>query len=162
MTRKSQLKIQQMAFMLMAVFFFFILAGLFYLIIQGQSWKKQASVLERNNAVELANMLGSSAEFTCGAYCVDADKLMVLRERTAYRDFWEDSGLEVRVIDGESERACSDGNYPDCNLIKISESDSGVKVSSFVSVCWRESVGGYVELVCKLGRFIVGYGGENA
>lgn len=156
MKNKAQIKIQQMAFMLMAVFLFFILAGLFWLVVQGQSWKKEAALLERNNAVELAGMLAGSGEFSCGSYCVDMDKAMALRNRTAYKGFWK-AGIEIRKLDSGKEKECTNSNYPDCNLIKINEEKKSGSMSSFVSLCYRIKEKGYVELKCKLGRFIVRY-----
>ena len=82
--KRSQLKIQQMAFMLMAVFIFFILVGMFYLVFQSRNIKEQAQVAERNKAIEMANMLVNSAEFTCGDYCVDGDRAMVLANRKCW------------------------------------------------------------------------------
>lgn len=158
---KAQLKIQQMAFMLMAVFLFFILAGLFYLVIQGQDFRRQASILERNRAIEMANTLAGTAEFSCGPYCVDLDRVMALRNRTAYKNFWKVNRIEIRIIDGEKEKICTDGNYPECNLIRLGESTLGSSAYSFVSVCYRENNNGYIDYKCEIGKFIVGYDVKN-
>ena len=87
---KAQMKIQQMAFMLMAIVLFFILAGLFWLAVYSTNLRKEATMLEQEKAVILASMLGESAEFSCGgeSYCIDTDKMMVLKDRQAYKNFW--------------------------------------------------------------------------
>ena len=157
---KCQMKIQQMAFMLMAVFIFFILVGVFYLVIESQKWKNEANNLEKNKAVELANTLSSSAEFSCGAYCIDADRAFVLSKRNAYKNFFGLESIEIRTVypSNEKEILCTDSNYPNCNLIKIFSKGQGEKTaSSFVSVCYRINEKNYVYYKCEIGRLIIGY-----
>lgn len=155
---KAQLKIQQMAFMLMAVFIFFVLAGLFYIVIESTSLKKQATLLEKNNAIELARMLASSAEFSCGDYCIDGDRAMVLNKRTAYKNLWAAASIEIRTISASNEVLCTELNYPNCTLIKIYDKGvSGSTASSFVSLCKRNKEGDYISYKCELAKLIVGY-----
>lgn len=158
--RKSQLKIQQMAFMLVAVVLFFILAGVFYMVIFSRDLHTQATMLEKDNAVETANILASSAEFSCGSYCIDADRAMVLGKEKAYENFWKVSSIEIRkVYPGNTEEVlCTSANYPNCNLIKVYDKPGSTgSASSFVSLCRREKEGGYVYYKCELAKFIVGY-----
>ena len=165
LTRKSQLKIQQMAFMLMAVFIFFILAGLFYLMAQSNDLRRRAELTERNKAIEIANNLMNSAEFSCGDYCIDADRAMTLRKINAYQGkdtIWKISSIKIRnVLNDEKEVICTEATYPDCNLIKVY--DKAVKESgessvySFVAVCKRAKEKEYVDYKCELGKLIVGY-----
>ena len=127
--KKGQMKIQQMAFMLMAVFVFFGLVGMLVIGIKSSGLKESAADLEEKNAMLLAAKLANSPEFSCGnsfdtgeISCVDADKVMVLRENLEkYEDFWGVSDIEIRkiypVFGGEI--PCTRKNYPDCNLIKF-------------------------------------------
>lgn len=156
---RGQLKIQQMAFMLMAVFIFFILAGLFYAVIQTQDLRNIAAMKERDRAVTLASVLASSAEFSCGNYCVDADRALVLGAKTEYKDFWSVASIRIRIIDNSTkETICSQGNYPNCNLIKVYDKQTDeTSVFSYVSVCRRVKNSDYVYFKCELGQFIVGY-----
>ncbi len=158
MNNKSQLKIQQMAFMLMAVFIFFVLAGLFYIMSQSNDIRAKANLLERNRAIGLANNLVDSAEFTCGPYCIDADRAMVLSKRGIYQNLWQVSSIKIRSIGNEKDVLCTEANYPDCNLIKVYDKKVGeISVYSYVSVCKRVKNNEYVEYKCELGKFIVGY-----
>jgi hypothetical protein len=161
MKKRGQLKIQQMAFMIMAVFLFFILAGLFYLVIYMQNLKKEANMEEKNRATELANFLGSSAEFSCGDYCIDADKAMVLGNRTAYQKLWGVSSIEIRTVypGNNTEVLCTASNYPYCNLIKIYSNKKGGEstASSFVSLCKRVNEHNYVYFQCEMAKLIIGY-----
>ena len=101
--RKGQLKIQQMAFMLMAVTLFFILVGMFVLTIYLSNLRNSASVFEERNALLLVTKLANSPEFSCGeafkgkkTNCIDADKVMMLKERIdKYSDFWDVKNIEI-------------------------------------------------------------------
>lgn len=155
------MKIQQMAFMLVAVFIFFMLAGLFFLMIQSQEWEREANLLEKNKATELARFLAESAEFSCGAYCIDADRAMMIKKRAAYSDFWGVKSIEIRTIypKNEKEILCTESSYPNCNLIKIIEDkeNSEKTASSPVALCKRTMEKNYVYYKCEIARLIIGY-----
>ena len=95
--KKAQLKIQQMAFMLIAVTLFFVLVGMFILTIYVSELKNSAAILDEKNALLLVTKLANSPEFSCGGSfgnlrtnCIDADKVMMLRERISnYENFWD-------------------------------------------------------------------------
>jgi hypothetical protein len=157
---KAQLKIQQMAFMLIALFIFFILVGMFYIVIQSQELRRTATQKERDDAVQIANILVNSPELSCGDYCVDADRAMVLANISSYKDFWQVNSIEIRTIFPENtkEVLCTRANYPNCNLIRIFDKGKGEgTASSFVSLCKRTKEKEYIYFKCELGRMIVGY-----
>ena len=168
LNKKAQLKIQQMAFMLMAVIIFFVLVGMFVLTIRFSGLKKSATLLEEENAMLLVSKLADSPEFSCGesfgtrkANCIDADKAMMLKESIEkYSGFWGVSNIEIRKIypKSQSEIICDRLNYPNCNIIRlISGEVSGVGVSNFVSLCRKESSEGYNYDKCELAKLVVSY-----
>lgn len=168
MKRKAQLKIQQMAFMLMAVTLFFVLVGMFVLVFRFSSLQESAEDLEEKNALLLVTKLANSPEFSCGkafgrgrVNCVDSDKVMALKENIRiYSDFWGVSGIEIRKIYPklDSEIICELDNYPDCNLIKIVSTEGGTGVSNFVALCRKESFENQVYDKCELAKIIASYG----
>src|SRR3989344_4901666 len=99
-SKKSQMKIQQMAFMLIAVTLFFALVGLFITSVLFSGLSNSRALLEEKNAMLLASRLANSPEFSCGnafgtsrTNCVDFDKVMALKEQIKiYSDtnFWGD------------------------------------------------------------------------
>lgn len=143
--RKGQLKIQQMAFVLIAVTLFFVIVGLFVLTISFSGIKESADILKEENALVLVSRLADSPEFSCGNVfeetninCVDADKLIALKNNLGgYSNFWDVEGIKVRKIYPESgsETECHGGNYLECNVITLISSDEGTGVSNFVSLC---------------------------
>ena len=166
--KKAQMKIQQMAFMLIAVTLFFVLVGLFFLRISFSELRTSAELIEEKNALLLVSKLANSPEFSCeNAFggikmnCVDSDKTMALKNNiNRYSGFWGLSGIEVRKIYPSGELVeCGSSNYPNCNYIRILASDSGVGISNFVALCRIEEVENSIQERCELAKIIVYYGG---
>jgi hypothetical protein len=172
--KKAQMKIQQMAFMLIAVTLFFVFAGLFFAMIVFSDIRKTADILEERDALLLVSKLANSPEFACGnafgsfrINCIDSDKAMALKNNIElYKDlkgnFWGIEGIEIKKIypANYAETECDSSNYPDCGKITIVEKQ-GIGVSNFVALCRKENIEGSIEDKCEMARMIVYYGGEN-
>ena len=166
--KKAQMKIQQMAFMLMAITLFFILVGMFALTIYLSNLRGTASSLEESNALLLVSKLSNSPEFSCGnsfgdskVDCVDSDKVMALKNKSkVYYDFWGVSKIEIIKIYPKSspQVECNSGNYPNCNVIKIIDKSDGTEYPNFVSLCRKEiSSSGDFSDKCEIAKLLVGY-----
>src|SRR3972149_1119244 len=162
----GQVKIQQMAFMLIAVTLFLVVAGVFILVIRFSSLRGTAELLEERNALLLASKLADSPEFSCGnafgtarSNCIDTDKVMALTFRLQnYSGFWGVDGIEIRrIYPAVTGTECSLENYPACDRITILDSEKGTGVSNFVSLCRKEQ-GTFIYDKCELGRIIITYG----
>jgi len=164
--RKGQVKIQQMAFMLIAVFIFFALVGMILLNVKFSGLKQSATDLEQKNAILLVSKLSNSPEFTCGnsfgediTDCIDLDKALILSENIGkYEDFWGVSSIEIRKIYPISDEdiVCDRQNYPGCNLIEVLPGQ-GVFYSNYVVLCRKEVFEQEIYTQCDLGKIIVGY-----
>lgn len=164
-SKKGQLKIQQMIFMILAVFFLFILVGLFFLSVSMTNLKKSALNLEEKNSMLLVSKLANSPEFSCGnsfgtsrLNCIDFDKVMALsRNIEDYSEFWGVAKIELRKIYPESNVVCKDSTYPDCGIITIL--DNNVKTLpfsyNFVSLCRKEVDETGIYDKCELARLMV-------
>ena len=166
MKNKAQLKIQQMAFMLMAVTLFFVLVGMFVLVIKFSGLKESAAELEEKNAMLLVTKLANSPEFSCGEVfggtkvnCIDADKVMALKENiNKYNDFWgKETNVEIRKIYPKGDITCTRGNYPNCNVINLQSKKITAEHSNFVSLCRKESFEGEIYDKCELAKIMVSY-----
>lgn len=168
--KKAQLKIQQMAFVLLAITLFFVLAGMFALIFLLSGLRGSATALEEKNALLLVTKLANSPEFSCGgAYgsdrvnCVDADKVMVLSKHiNKYSKFWGLQNIEIRKIYPEEDTSiCTFSNYPKCNSIKIksdgSANLSGYYLDNFITLCRKEQEKGVVYDNCDIAKLMVSY-----
>jgi hypothetical protein len=163
--KKAQLKIQQMAFMLIATTLFFALVGIFALGFKLSGAKGIATSLQEQNAMMLATRIANSPEFSCGKSfgnqvdCVDFDKVMALTEDVSkYSEFWEISNLEIRKIYPEGNEICTLENYPNCNRILIGKEEvSGTYIPNFVSLCRKEVEEGQIYDKCELALIMVAY-----
>ncbi len=166
--KSGQVKIQQMAFMLLAVTLFFVLAGLFVLMVVYNNIKSSATDQEEENTQMLVTRLANSPEFSCqnayentGTNCVDLDKLMILKTNmTKYRNYWGDiANIEVRIIyPAGSTVLCTLQNYPNCNSIRLFSSDAnGTYKTNFVSACRKEVENGNTFDKCEIAKLMVSY-----
>ncbi|HEA46719.1 MAG TPA: hypothetical protein ENH99_02965 [Candidatus Pacearchaeota archaeon] len=166
--RNGQMKIQQMAFMLIAVTILFTLVGLFIIKIVFSGVQESAESLRERDALLLVSKMANSPEFSCGkslgdsrVNCVDMDKAMALSGNIGkYSDFWGVEGIEIRRIFPEGNNVkCNLDNYPDCNEIEFLSSDTGTGVSNFVALCRKDKTDGIVQEKCEIGKIIVNYDG---
>lgn len=166
---KGQMKIQQTAFLLIALTLFFVLVGIFVLGFGLSGLKKDVTQLNEKNAILLAKRLANSPEFSCGnafgnglIYCVDEDKIMMLKNnQDKYKNFWGASNIEIRVVYPEYGREIEckiPETYPTCNVIKIIPKDrSGTADGPFVSLCRKEVIDGNIYTKCSLAKLLVSY-----
>ncbi len=161
----GQLKIQQMSFMLVAVFIFFVLAGLFVLSLSLSGIRRSAAELEEKDAILLVEKLANSPEFSCEqsfgnkVNCIDKDKAIVLKDSiNKYSDFWGVSNIVIRTKLTEKGIECNSGNYPDCDYINIiSKETNGFSVDTFVTICRKDSDENKIYDNCEIGKLIVYY-----
>ncbi|MEK6925792.1 MAG: hypothetical protein AABW50_00790 [Nanoarchaeota archaeon] len=170
--KKSQMKIQQTAFMLLALTLLFALVGLFFLGFKLTSVKNLASDLDEKNAKLLVSKLANSPEFSCGesfgnakGACIDEDKVMMLKELPEYNDFWSVADIKIRKIYPKlqtlqlnQEVKCTRTNYPSCNIIELKgASVTGNYESNFVSLCRKEPQGQSFYNKCEIAELLVSY-----
>lgn len=163
--KSGQLKIQQMAFMLIAVTLLFVLLGLFVMNFMFSDLRQTASELGEKNALLLVTRLANSPEFSCGdafgssgVNCIDADKVIMLRENIErYGEFWGVAEVKIRKVYPSGNTECTAGNYPDCDVITIysEESNKGADYSNFVSLCRKDDYEGETYDKCELARLMV-------
>lgn len=161
------MKIQQMAFMLIAVMIFFALVGLLVVTIGFSGLKEKATALQEENARLLSSKLANSPEFSCNQAenCIDLDKIISLKDnineyKTGNKNFWGVSGIEIIKIFPENSgfTECNSKNYPDCSKITLI-SGEGTAAENFVSLCRKEfDSENYINYdKCELGKILVKY-----
>ena len=153
---KAQMKIQQMAFMLVAVMIFFAMVALVYFIISISSLQESAEQLREEEAQEIARQLSGTPElaFTAGsdcAVCIDFDKAFALSQLPADygKKLWNLDFLMIeKIYPTPSEAQCTASNYPDCKNITIinlppGRGLSGPKTAFVALVRWDDTMNGY-------------------
>jgi len=160
--KRAQLKIQEMSFMLLALVLFFIIAGLFYVMLSTTNLRTEYLRLQREGAITLVARIADTPELSCGkSLCVDFDKALVLKKRGAYDDFWRGvESLEIRKIYPyiSQDIECNAGNIDTCSILTIKEAETTdiIKDESYVVLCRKEADGDRVYDKCEIGVVIAG------
>ncbi len=157
--KKGQMKIQEMSFMLLALVLFFIIVGLFWLNLSGAGLKRSFEQLTTQKTVSSMVRLADSPELGCGdeRLCIDLDKVLAIKNNPSFDPYWEIDGLVIKKIYPISDRTieCSVGGYSICNTFTIKQpSPESTAVSSFVSLCRKESISGYRYDKCEVGLLL--------
>jgi hypothetical protein len=158
---KGQMKIQQMAFVLVAMMIFFALVALVFAGIYFGSLQRGVDDLREQEAKEAARKISGTPEFawtTDGgcAGCIDMDKAFMLKSKTSYSGFWRGiTYLQVTKLYPSGEGECTAQTYPDCGSITIvDEGGNMITHSSFVALCrFSEDE----RRKCELGKVIAGF-----
>jgi hypothetical protein len=165
-SKKAQLRIQEMAFMLLAVFLFFTLVGLFALTLFYNNLNDSAFQIAEDRTLSSVTNLADTPELSCVAAksnCVDSDKLINLVGKDIYGDLWPFSSLRVISFRGfekdESELIeCTKANYPNCDIFTVY--DKEVKnervISTFVALCRKHLENSYTYDKCETAKIIAG------
>jgi len=164
--KKAQLKIQEMAFMLVAVFFFFILVGLFALSILYLNLYDEANKIAEDRTLSALVNLADTPELSCStskSNCVDGDKLISLVGNEYYENFWPFSSLMVVKQSAFKKQEndsleCNFANYPDCEsfIVYDKEIENEKKISTYVALCRKEYENGYSYERCEIAKLIAG------
>lgn len=145
---KSQMKIQQMAFMIVALLLFFVIAGLFFLSYSTSSLKDDAALLKEEQAVTSLKVIATMPELVCeGSYsglCIDEDKAQVMANQD-YSGFWPVSSIKIYSV------------YPDFYNISVYSSNqkSNKMYSTYTTLCKKTKEAGY-RYQCSLAKLLVG------
>lgn len=95
---KSQMKIQEMAFVLIALMLLFSMVFIFYIKLKSSDIEETSYGLKQNKALSLLDRITSMPELSCSAVlgadslCIDQDKLEIMQTNNfqeEYRDFWQ-------------------------------------------------------------------------
>ena len=162
-SKKAQFRIQQMAFMIVAVFFFFILVGVAYISYQYNAINQKYQELQKEEAMRSLQILTNMPEIGCSQdyMCIDEDKIYALTVKKGYGNtyFWPIASIRVYKIypafENQNIISCP---APNCNYYDIY--DSGQKnvqeYATYVSLCKKVREGGYTFDRCEIGKLSVG------
>jgi len=160
--RRGQMKIMQMAFMIVAVFFFFVLVGLFFLSIQFKDIKGGAAQLQKEQAISSLKVIADMPELSYDsseAITLDEDKLKVMAGGfgNLYEEFWPVASVAVYKLwpVADELKQCPGVG---CNYYELYDNgQSNVKTySTYVSICKKVKESGFVYDRCEVGKLVVG------
>lgn len=157
---KGQMKIQQMALVLVGFVIFFALVAVFFTSFNLSSLGKRAEIVRQEQAQQRVSSLTGLPELiwtqdSC-ASCIDLDKALALKNSSMASLLWEDNIAFVQIkqiYPIASERECSPETYLSCSRITLYRTSATYTTEdSFVSLCRHTASGKR----CMLGKLLVG------
>ncbi|MCK5345416.1 MAG: hypothetical protein KAR20_18530 [Candidatus Heimdallarchaeota archaeon] len=159
---KGQMQIQQMAFMILAVFLFFILVGLFFLGVQFKDVKRSVVQLQTEQAISSLRVIADMPELNYESresLSLDEDKLRIMSGNFGnyYSEFWPVASVKVYKLYPKFDELVECPAL-DCNYFKIydNKQESVKTYSTYVSICKKIKETGYVYDKCEIGKLVVG------
>jgi len=160
LVKRGQYQIQQMAFMILAIFFFFIMVGIFFVGWQFASMKKGFAAIQEEKAVSALKVLSDSTELNCGqgdSWCIDKDKLIAFGENSGlYHDYWSVASIEVLMVypnENEGDPILCPARGCDFYVLYDNGQRNKKSYSAYVTVC--QAVDRSHE-ICELAKLIFG------
>jgi hypothetical protein len=159
--KSAQMKVQQMSFFILAIFLFFMLVGMFFIMLQYRDVQSSAESLQKDQAISSLETISNMPELVCDTgepFCLDFDKVLVFREyANAYADFLPVASINVYKLNPLSNKVirCPAEN---CTYYEIYSSGQTrvQEYSTFVSICQKEENFGRSTYDCSLGKISVG------
>lgn len=156
-SKRGQMKIQEMAFVLVAVMIFFGLVALLYFSIRMSGLRGEVETMGQNEAMEIVQKMSARPELAWTASdcenCIDFDKIMALKENLKYKGFWGLDYLRIERVYPFGKGECTKANYPNCKSITlIAKENFGTPPSAFVSLCRYDFKEGQSYTRCEIGK----------
>jgi hypothetical protein len=151
-----------MAFMIIAVFIFFGLVGLFFINIQVSKIGSNAASLQRDQAISSLQVIADMPELSFSdveTMTLDEDKIKIMSGEFGqdYELLWPVASIEVYKV---YPRPTQFVKCPaqDCNYYKIFDNGQTSKqtYSTFVSICSKRKEGRSIYDKCEIGKLVVG------
>ena len=139
---KAQIKIQEMAFVLVAIIIFFGLVALLFISTSLKNLGSKISDLEDEKAKEILRKMADSPEFSLSSEslcseCIDLDKSFSLK-MVSYPNYWDLDFLQIKIIYPQKTGECTSLNYPDCSTITLINKSEGSSVKvAYTNVCFK-------------------------
>ncbi|RMD46117.1 hypothetical protein D6829_00405 [Candidatus Pacearchaeota archaeon] len=157
---RAQMKIQQMSFMIVALFIFFVLVGIFFIKLNFSGIEDRAFELKRAEAIYSIKTIAQMPELSCTKkrnFCIDILKAATLSGMgDNYSDFWPVESIEIYRIFPKPGM----GDFPKPNWRRMVVFDSGkkslIKYSGFVSLCKIDYENNFFYDRCEIGKLVLG------
>ena len=138
--RKGQLRIQEMAFVLLAIVLLGFIAFIFYAKVQSQGIQSSAERIKGETALSLRDKIAALPEIKCTEkLCIDKDKALMLKDYNLKGMFQGISEAKIVQL------------YPyDETIMLYSAGKGNTSYSTFVNLCEQKNLGGIFTYDCGL------------
>ena len=147
---KAQVKVQEMAFVLLALALLAMIAFIFFIRFQSGNIEKAGEEVKRKAAISLLEKIATMQEISCqkSDLCIDEDKLIWIDYKKIKLDSMFQGIKNAKVV----------RLYPKGKDLIIYDSGAGNQsYSTFVNLCWQEKVGMAIEWRCGIAMLVLEY-----
>lgn len=148
-SRIAQLKIQETAFMLLALALLFVLIFIFYSNMEMQQFYAATNKLKAEEALSMLEKIAAMPEFSClKGTCIDYDKVTAIKNVSGYDALWRSlNSIQIMTI------------YPEKSLITVYDKGgkNTVGYSAYFPLCKTKYREGYIWQDCDLAKLIVSF-----
>jgi|GEM_PF-2904430 hypothetical protein len=163
-SKSAQFQIQQMAFMIIAIFIFFALAAIFVLQISLSDLEGSSADIKTEKAINFLSTIPSMTELSFDdscPNCLDRDKLVVLSDfGVEYKRFFPLESLKAFKVYPvpEDNIVAGELNCPsrDCIVIFEGSNTSFQEYATFVPVCTKSRRQGILRKECEVWKLVGG------
>ena len=147
---KGQIKIQEMAFVLLAIVLLAIIATVFFIKFQSSRLTEAADYARQQTAISLLDKVASMTELSCKEeeICLDEDKLMIVKNnQTEMANLFQGiKEIKIKKIHPSTDE-----------IIFYKSGQKNESYSTFVNVCKQRKSGYSFEWSCEMAMLIIGY-----
>jgi len=164
---RAQLKIKQMAFMLIAVAILFVLVGLFFISFGLTKLKEEKGLENQLESQQYIKQIANTPEFSCGSSygsqkinCIDFEKLIIIKENPEiYKDFLGLNNIEIiQIFPLSNNLECTPQNIPDCTIFTLFNSnEQGFDSFGFITLCYKVNATSQPENKCALAKIAIDF-----
>lgn len=150
-----------MTFMIIAVFIFFVLVGVFFLGIQLNKVRGSVAQLQKEQAISSLQVIADMPELSWDSsetMTIDEDKAIVMSGSfgEAYGSFWPVASVKLYKISPTFDEPIK-YPAPNYNYYNIYDNgQNGTEFGAFVSICSRRKESGTPYDKCEVGKLVVG------
>jgi hypothetical protein len=147
--KRAQIKIQETAFMLLALAILFVLLFIIFSNLESKKLYKEKNELRAKNAISMLQLFATLPEFAAlEGNGIDLDKVMAMKNVTGYDPLWREiSKIQVLRI------------YPNNSLIPVYDKTkagaSYTTYAAYIPLCYTKFYEGSDWQQCDLGKILV-------
>ena len=150
MESKAQVKVQEMAFVLLALALLAMVAFIFFIRFQSGNIEKAGEDVQQRTAISVLEKIATMQEISCqkSDMCIDEDKIGIINQKNIKLE-----GMFQGIKNAKIVRLYPKGN----DLILYNSGVGNQSYSTFANICKQEKVGTAIEWRCGIAMLVLEY-----
>jgi len=156
-SHKAQMKIQEMAFVLLALALLAVIATIFFVKFQSEKLAEAGELAKQQTAISLLDKIASMPELSCseGEICIDKDKALIIKnEQDKLANLFQGiKEARIKPIYPAIKPIYPAGG----DIIFYQSGKANESYQTFVNLCEQKKIGLSFEWDCGMAVLIIGY-----